>query len=71
MPDGDGDGGEVVLTGGYSRGVFVRAARGSSVDVGLFHDEQKRSVATVEAWVNAINAGGGAKVGVGSTVEDC
>lgn len=33
--------------------MFVRAARGSSIDVGLFHDDQKRSVATVEGWFNA------------------
>lgn len=39
--------------GGYRHGVFVRAARGSSIDVGLFHDDQRRSVATLEVWVNA------------------
>lgn len=46
--------------------MFVRAARGSSVDVGLFHDEQKRSVATVEFWANAVKARGpgDAKVGL-------
>lgn len=46
---GDGGGNP----GGYRHGVFVRAARGSSIDVGLFHDDQRRSVATVEFWVNA------------------
>lgn len=50
---GAGPGGDVTATGGYERGVFVRAARGSSIDVGLFHDDQRRSVATVEIWVNA------------------
>ncbi|CAM9598948.1 unnamed protein product, partial [Ectocarpus sp. 13 AM-2016] len=44
---------DVTIAGGYRRGVFVRAARGSSIDVGLFHDDQRRSVATVEVWVNA------------------
>ena len=36
------------------------------MDVGLFHDEQKRSVATVEFWVNAVKARGlgDSKVGV-------
>lgn len=38
---------------GYGRGVFVRALRGSSIDVGLFHDDQRRSLATFEAWFNA------------------
>lgn len=47
------DGGGVKIAGGYRRGVFVRAARGSSIDIGLFHDDQRRSVATVEMWVNA------------------
>lgn len=50
---GAGPGGDVAVTGGYQRGVFVRAARGSSIDVGLFHDDQQRSVATVEVWVHA------------------
>lgn len=36
----------------------MKAVRGSSIDIGPFHDEQKRSVATVEMWVNAANAGG-------------
>lgn len=47
------DSSDVTIAGGYRRGVFVRAARGSSIDVGLFHDDQRRSVATVEVWVNA------------------
>lgn len=56
---------EGALSCGYVRGVFVKATRGSSIDVGLFHDEQKRSVATVEAWVNAANAGGEGRNKVG------
>ncbi|CAM9250646.1 unnamed protein product [Scytosiphon promiscuus] len=47
------DGGGVKAVGDYRRGVFVRAVRGSSIDIGLFHDDQRRSVATVEMWVNA------------------
>lgn len=51
---GGGDrGGGGGVPGGYRHGVFVRAARGSSIDVGLFHDDQRRSVATLEVWVNA------------------
>lgn len=50
---GAGPRGDSTVAGGYQRGVFVRAARGSSIDVGLFHDDQRRSVATVEVWVNA------------------
>ena len=49
---------DVAAPGGYRHGVFVSAARGSSIDVGLFHDDQRRSVATLEVWVNA-----GEKVG--------
>ncbi|CAM9133566.1 unnamed protein product, partial [Hapterophycus canaliculatus] len=45
--------GGVKGAGGYKRGVFVGAARGSSIDIGLFHDDQRRSVATVEMWVHA------------------
>ncbi|CAM9290601.1 unnamed protein product, partial [Discosporangium mesarthrocarpum] len=39
--------------GPYTRGIFVGARRGSSVDIGVFHDQQRRSVATVEMWVKA------------------
>ena len=50
---GGGSGGDDGAQGGYRHGVFVRAARGSSIDVGLFHDDQRRSVTTLEVWVNA------------------
>lgn len=60
------DAGDAVdAIGGYRRGVFVRAARGSSIDVGLFHDDQRRSVATVEAWFNP-----GEKVGLSKVCAD-
>lgn len=52
----------------------MRATRGSSVDVGLFHDDQRRSVATVEAWVNAgekVGGVGGWVGGMGGGVTVC
>lgn len=56
------DGDDVKAAGGYRRGVFVRAPRGSSIDIGLFHDDQRRSVATVEMWVNAGEKVGGSRI---------